>query len=41
MRSQATRQQRLAAADVVVHNEGLSLAQLQRVVTRVAQAFGL
>ena len=41
MRSQATRQQRLAAADLVVYNEDLSLAQLQRVVTRVAQAFGL
>jgi dephospho-CoA kinase len=41
MRSQATRQQRLAAADVAVHNDGLSLAQLQRVVAQVAQAFGL
>jgi len=41
MRSQATRQQRLAAADVVVHNDGLNLAQLQRVVGQVARAFGL
>lgn len=41
MRIQATRQQRLAAADVVVYNERLSFSQLQRVVTRVAQAFGL
>jgi dephospho-CoA kinase len=41
VRTQATRQQRLAAADVVVYNERLSLAQLQRVVARVAQAFGL
>lgn len=41
MRSQATRQQRLAAADVVVHNEGLSLAQLQCLVAQVARAFGL
>lgn len=41
MRSQATRQQRLAAADVVVCNEGLSLAQLQRVMARLAQSFGL
>lgn len=41
MHTQATRQQRLAAADVVVYNEKLGLAQLQRVVARVAQAFGL
>lgn len=41
MRSQATRQQRLAAADVVVFNDGLSLEQLQYVVAQVARAFGL
>ena len=41
MRSQATRHQRLAAADVVVHNDGLSLAELRRLVDRVAQSFGL
>lgn len=41
MRSQATRQQRLAAADLVVHNDGMNLAQLRCVVAQVAQAFGL
>ena len=41
MRSQATRGQRLAAADVVVHNDGLNLTQLQRAVDQVACMFGL
>ena len=41
MSSQATRQHRLAAADLVVYNDGLSLAQLQRVVAQAARAFGL
>ena len=41
MRSQATRRQRLVAADVVVYNDGLNLEQLQRVVAQVARAFGL
>lgn len=41
MRSQATRGQRLAAADVVVYNDGLNLAQLQRVVDQIARMFGL
>ena len=41
MRSQATRRQRLAAADMALYNDGLSLAQLQRVVDQVARAFGL
>jgi dephospho-CoA kinase len=41
MRNQATRQQRLAAADLVVYNEGLSLEQLQRAVAQVAHGFGL
>ncbi len=40
-RSQAPRALRLAAADVVVFNDGLSLEQLQCLVTRVAHAFGL
>jgi dephospho-CoA kinase len=38
---QATRGQRLAAADLVVYNDGLSLVQLQRMVARVASMFGL
>lgn len=41
MRNQATRQQRLAAADLVVHNDSLTLPQLQRVVAQLAWAFGL
>lgn len=41
MSSQATRQQRLAAADLVVYNDGLNLTQLQRVVAQMARAFGL
>lgn len=41
MRSQATRRQRLAVADVIVFNDGLSWAQLQRAVDQVACAFGL
>ena len=41
MHSQATRQQRLAAADVVVYNEGLSLQQLQHMVAQIAGSFGL
>lgn len=41
MRSQAPRALRLAAADVTIFNDGLSLAQLKGLVTRVAQAFGL
>lgn len=41
MAAQATREQRLAAADAVIYNEGLSLAQLQVEVNRFAQGFGL
>lgn len=39
--AQAVRGQRLAAADIVVFNEGLTLAGLQVEVSRAAQAFGL
>lgn len=38
---QATRTQRLACADVVIYNQGLSLAQLQAQVARLANDFGL
>jgi dephospho-CoA kinase len=41
MRSQASRQARLAAADAVIHNDGLSLVQLQRLVSQLAGVFGL
>lgn len=41
MAAQASREQRLAAADTVIYNEGLSLAQLQVEVNRFAQGFGL
>ena len=41
MAAQATREQRLAAADTVIYNEGLSLAQLQVEVNGFAQGFGL
>ncbi len=39
--AQATRAQRLAAADAVIHNDGISLAQLRIEVGQFAQAFGL
>jgi dephospho-CoA kinase len=39
--SQATRQRRLAAADVVIFNEKLSLTQLAIEVKRLAPVFGL
>src|SRR3569832_101136 len=39
--AQATRAQRLAAADLVICNEGLSLAQLGAVVKQAALRFGL
>jgi dephospho-CoA kinase len=41
IRSQASRALRLAAADACIFNEGLSLAQLRGVVSRLAHAFGL
>ncbi len=39
--AQAPRLQRLAAADVVICNEGLTLAQLQAEVAAAARRFGL
>jgi dephospho-CoA kinase len=39
--AQATREQRLAAADLVICNEGLSLEQLAGEVEQAAQRFGL
>jgi dephospho-CoA kinase len=39
--AQAPRALRLAAADIVICNEGLSLAQLRNVVEQAAQSFGL
>lgn len=41
MAVQATRAQRLAAADLVVCNEGLSMAQLGQEVAEAARRFGL
>jgi dephospho-CoA kinase len=41
MRSQCSREQRLAAADAVIFNDGLSLAQLQQLVSQMARGFGL
>jgi dephospho-CoA kinase len=41
MSAQAPRNTRLAAADTVIYNEGLSLAQLQVEVAQFAQSFGL
>ncbi len=38
---QATRSQRLHAADHVIFNDGLSLAELQGLVSRLAKRFGL
>jgi dephospho-CoA kinase len=38
---QATRSERLAAADVCVFNDGLSLAALQALVRQLARGFGL
>jgi dephospho-CoA kinase len=37
MAAQATRAQRLAAADAVIHNDGLDLAQLQQCVQQLAE----
>jgi dephospho-CoA kinase len=39
--AQAPRDLRLAAADLVICNEGLSLAELRDIVVQVAQRFGL
>ena len=41
MAAQATRQQRLAAADVVLHNENLSLDELTQRVEQALARFGL
>lgn len=41
MALQATRSQRLACADVAIFNQGLSLVELEAVVTQVAADFGL
>lgn len=41
MRAQAAREQRLAAADAVVFNDGLSLEQLQTEVRALSRCFGL
>ncbi len=41
MAAQASRSQRLAAADIVICNEGLSLEQLEAEVAGTAQLFGL
>jgi dephospho-CoA kinase len=41
MSAQASRDLRLAAADVVICNEGLSLAELRDIVVQAAQRFGL
>ncbi|MEO5672165.1 MAG: dephospho-CoA kinase [Ramlibacter sp.] len=41
MAAQATRAERLSAADVVICNEGISLAQLRDNVQQVARRFGL
>jgi dephospho-CoA kinase len=41
MAGQATRSQRLAAADICVFNEGLSLDSLDRVSRQLARSFGL
>jgi len=39
--AQAPRALRLAAADIVLFNEGLSLAELAQVVRQAARGFGL
>ncbi len=41
MASQASRTQRLAAADICIHNEGLSLEALHDLVRQLATSFGL
>jgi dephospho-CoA kinase len=41
IQQQATRAQRLACADLVIFNQGLSLSQLETQVTQVAADFGL
>jgi len=41
IRTQASREQRLALADTVIYNEGLSLDQLRQQVEQIAPYFGL
>lgn len=41
MANQASRAQRLAAADICIHNDGISMPQLQDLVLRLAPCFGL
>jgi dephospho-CoA kinase len=41
MAAQATREQRLAAADIVICNEQLTLQRLRDIVEQVARSFGL
>ncbi|MFC5521219.1 dephospho-CoA kinase [Polaromonas jejuensis] len=41
MAGQASRAQRLAAADICVYNDGLALEELERMVHRLAVSFGL
>lgn len=41
MGAQATREQRLAAADIVICNERLTLQELRDIVEQVARSFGL
>ena len=41
MAGQASRGQRLAAADACIYNEGLSLPQLEKLVRQMAACFGL
>jgi dephospho-CoA kinase len=41
MAAQASRAERLAAADTVIYNDGISLDALRNAVHRFAEAFGL
>jgi dephospho-CoA kinase len=41
MDAQASRQQRLSAADIVLHNDGVSLPELARQVQQIGLQFGL
>jgi dephospho-CoA kinase len=41
MAQQATREQRLACADLVIFNEGIDLTQLQAKVREMWASFGL
>lgn len=41
IKGQASREQRLSAADVIIHNEGISLEALDREIRQLAARFGL